>query len=106
MSRLLLAYRVLANVVGFLLVVLVFVAVPLRHLGDHPLLSQVVAPMHGYLYLVYVVVAFLLCRKAQVPLPRTFLVLGAGLIPFLTFVVERRLTRDVRSGTLVEAHAS
>ena len=105
MNRLLLAYRVHANVVGVLLVILVFVGIPLNHLADQPVVSQVVAPLHGYLYLVYVIVSFLLSRRLQLPMARTALVLLAGLVPFLTFVVERRLGRDVTAGTLVDATA-
>ena len=105
MNRLLLAYRVLANVVGVLLVILVFVGIPLNHLADEPIVSQIVAPLHGYLYLGYVVVSFLLSRQFRLPLPRTLLVLLAGLVPFLTFIVERRLTRDITAGTLVDTAA-
>ena len=105
MNRLLLAYRVLANVVGVLLVILVFVGIPLNHLADQPIVSQVVAPLHGYLYLIYVIVSFLLSRQLRLGMPRTLLVLLAGLVPFLTFIVERRLVRDVSTGALVDAAA-
>ena len=104
MNRLLLAYRVLANVVGVLMVLLT--AGFVLHYGfDDARLSHLVALPHGYLYFVYVIVSFLLSRRLQLPLARTVLVLLAGLVPFLTFVVERRLVRDVTSGTLVAAAA-
>ena len=48
----LLRYRVMANVVGTLLVVLVCVAVPLQVWADSKALVTVVGIAHGYLFLV------------------------------------------------------
>ena len=104
MNRLFLAYRVLANVVGVLMVLLTAGFVLHYGFGDARL-SHLVALPHGYLYFVYVIVSFLLSRRLQLPMSRTLLVLLAGLVPFLTFVVERRLTRDITAGTLVDSAA-
>lgn len=90
-------YRVMANVVGVVLIVLTLVAIPLRYLADVDEVSKVVAPIHGYLYLVYLAVAVDLSRRVGWTLRRTVLVMLAGTIPFLSFVVERRMTQDVRS---------
>jgi len=58
MSAALLRFRVVAYVVGVFLLVLVFVAVPLKYLADQPALAAVVGTLHGFLYMVYLVVAF------------------------------------------------
>jgi hypothetical protein len=52
-----------------------------------------VGTIHGYLYLVYLGVAFDLTRKLRVPLGRMLLVLLAGTVPFCAFVAERKLTK-------------
>ena len=50
----LLRYRVMAFAVGVMLVVLVFVGIPLQIAG-HPAVVQIVGPIHGFLYIVYLV---------------------------------------------------
>lgn len=89
-------YRVMANVVGVVLLVLVLVAVPVKYLAHQPGLVALVGPVHGFLYLVYLLVAFDLARRRRFPLGRTALLLLAGTVPFLSFVVERQTTRLVR----------
>ena len=105
MSRLFLAYRVLALTVGVLLTVLAFVAMPMKYLltegtsaqvfGDH--LTTVVAIGHGYLYMAYLVVAFLLARRVRFSTAFTILVLAAGLLPLVIFWIERRVEHRVRA---------
>jgi integral membrane protein len=90
-------YRVLANVVGVVLVVFLLVAVPLRYLGGEPRLSETISPIHGFLYIVYLGVTLDLARRASWTVGRTLLVALAGTVPFLSFVVERRMTRDVET---------
>jgi integral membrane protein len=45
---------------------------------------------------VYLVLAYDLARRVGWPVGRTVLLLLAGTVPFLTFVVERRVTRELR----------
>ena len=91
-------YRVMAYVVGVMLVVLVFVAVPLNYLADVPEVSAVVSPIHGFLYIVYLLTAFDLALKARFTAKGTVLVLLAGVVPFVSFWAERRVTARVRAG--------
>jgi integral membrane protein len=86
-------FRVMAYVVGVLLLILVFVAVPLRYIGGEPLLVSIVGPIHGFLYMVYLVTAFDLAVRARWPFVRTVLVLLAGTVPVMSFVAERKATR-------------
>ncbi|MEP6695589.1 MAG: DUF3817 domain-containing protein [Pseudonocardiales bacterium] len=97
MSGPLLRYRVMAYVVGVWLIVLVFVGMPLKYLAGHPGVVQVVGPVHGFLYIVYLVFALDVAIRRRYALPRTALMLLAGALPFLSFVVERIVTRDVRA---------
>jgi integral membrane protein len=99
------AYRVLAMIVGVLLTVLVFVAVPLKYIpadgtslqvtGDN--LTSFVGVAHGWIYMVYLVVSFTLARRLRWSWPFTGLVLLAGLIPILIFWVEHQVTKRVRA---------
>ncbi len=86
-------YRVMAYTTAVLLIVLVFVGVPLQVAG-HPVLATVVGTMHGFLYIVYLFVAFQLTRTLHIPVFRTILVLIAGTVPFGAIFAERRLTSE------------
>ena len=90
----LLFYRVLAYVVGVGLVILVLVGVPLKYLADSPGVVAVVGPMHGFLYMVYLLATVNLAFRARWSPVKTVLVMLAGTIPFLSFVAERRVTAD------------
>jgi integral membrane protein len=94
----LLRFRIIAYVVGVGLLVLVFVGVPLNHLAHRPGVVAVLGPLHGFLYIVYLVTAVDLAFRCRWPLLRTVLVMLAGTIPFLSFVAERRVTRLIHSG--------
>jgi integral membrane protein len=89
----LLRYRVMAYVTGVLLPVLVFVAVPIQIWGHNKTPEAIIGMAHGYLYMVYLIVAFEVTVKLKVPLPRMVLVLLAGTVPFGSFFAERSITR-------------
>ncbi len=97
MRAALLRYRVIAMTVGVVLIILLFVAIPLRYLGDREGLSKVISPVHGLLlYPLYLVATIDLGRRRNWSLLRTVGVMLAGTVPFLSFVVERRVTREVQ----------
>lgn len=94
-------YQVMAYVVGVMLLVLVVVAIPLRYAFGIPEVSKVVSPMHGFLFIVYLVTAFDLALRARFTGKGTVLVLLAGVVPLLSFWAERRVTSRVRAGQKV-----
>lgn len=105
-SGILTRYRVMAWVTGVLLLVLVFVAMPMKYLGDDERLVQVVGVAHGWLYMLYLVAAFMLANKLRWPLGKTLLLLVAGTIPFMSFVAERRVLREVSTRPEPPTHAT
>lgn len=103
MTRLFNVYRVLALVVGVLLLVgtVGFVlkygleeGSGLQQLGDD---LTPVWLVHGWIYMVYVVVAFVLSQKARWSIPQFLLMMVAGLVPGLIFWVERRVAERLRA---------
>ena len=103
MSRLFTAYRVLAIIVGVLLAFCSLVALPLKYLategGDLQTFGEnasILWLVHGWVFIVYVVVTFLLARQARWSIPFTVLALAAGLIPLVIFWVERSVVRRMR----------
>jgi integral membrane protein len=92
----LLRYRVMAWVTGVLLLVLVFVAMPLKYIGDDDRLVRIVGVTHGWMYMVYIVTALILAYQARWRPGRTLLVLLAGTVPFASFVAERKVVAAAR----------
>jgi integral membrane protein len=90
-------FRVAAYVVGIFLLILTLVAMPLKYLADDKTLIAIVGPIHGFLYMIYLVVAFDLALRARWPFKYTLGILLAGTIPFLSFVAERKVTHRVRA---------
>ena len=112
MKRLLTAYRVMATIVGVLLIVLCLIGLPLHwahlvdpswfpvgsdgeRLGDA--ISQYLGVAHGWLYMIFVFVAFALSRRARWELGFTLVTLVCGTVPILSFWAERRATRRVQA---------
>ena len=87
-------YRVLAYVVGVGLLALV-AAMIMRYGFDQPQYSAIVGPVHGFLYVVYLVLAVDLGLKARWPIVKTGLILLAGMVPFVSFIAERKVTREL-----------
>jgi integral membrane protein len=95
----LLWYRVIAYTVGIGLIVLVFVGIPLQIWAHNSTVEAIVGTAHGWLYMAYLVAAFLLTRKANWSIRRTIVIALAGTIPIGSFVCERYVTRWARTGT-------
>lgn len=110
------AYRVLAYATGIMLLVLCveivlkyvlrveadlggaggFIAlVPVdAHTGVN--LSLAAQITHGYFYLAYLIADFVLVTFLRWPITRFLLIAAGGVVPFLSFFTEHRITREVR----------
>jgi integral membrane protein len=87
-----LRYRVMAYVTGVVLVILCFVGIPLQVAG-HPAVANDVGVVHGILYIIYLVCAWQLARGLRLAAKPTVIMLLAGTVPIMTFIVERWVTR-------------
>lgn len=120
MKKALTRYRVMAYVVGVLLIVLCLVGVPLSNFDGNPLwgLEQVPTPnwfddgsradqagefitswlgtLHGWLYMLFLIFAFALARKAKWPMGYTLGILAAGTVPVLSFWAEHKATVRIK----------
>lgn len=103
----------MANIIGVFLIVLICIGVPLKYLAGTGTglqsvgndITIVVGTAHGFLYMIFLVVAADLARRARFPLPFAALTLICGTIPFLSFVGEHNATKRVR-GQLAVANAA
>ncbi|MEU4196653.1 DUF3817 domain-containing protein [Kribbella sp. NPDC026611] len=88
-------YRVIAYVVGVMLLLLVFLAMPLKYFADSPGAMDIIGPAHGFLYMVYLLLTFDLFRRVRWSFPRLVMMALAGTIPFLSFYAERKTTHEL-----------
>jgi integral membrane protein len=95
-------YRVLAFVVGVLLAFCSLVALPAKYLATEGSSLQefgesasIMWVLHGWVFMIYFVVAFLLARRFGWSPGFTILTLAAGLVPLLIFWVERKVVARV-----------
>lgn len=88
-------FKVMAVVVGIGLLILCLEIV--LHYGfDNESLAWW-SPIHGVLYMAYLVTTVDLGLKVRWPLVKTVGVMLAGVVPFLSFVIERKVAREVRA---------
>ena len=93
----LLRYRVMAWIVGVLLVVLMLVGMPLKYLAGYGAVVTWTGITHGYLYMVLIATAYDLGRRVHWPWGRLILIALAGTIPFLSFWAEYSARKDVQA---------
>lgn len=111
-------YRVMATIVGVLLIILCLIGLPLHygHLLNENLfpkggtaeqlganISEYLGVAHGWLYMVFLIAAFVLSRRAGWDLRFTLVTLVSGTVPILSFWAEHRATKDVQDRIAREA---
>jgi integral membrane protein len=94
-------YRVAAWVTGIGLLVLVFIAMPLKYFFGEPRPVALVGMLHGFLYMAYIVCTLILAERCRWRPLDALVILLAGTIPIASFVAERQVTRRVREGRAV-----
>ncbi|GAA1835424.1 DUF3817 domain-containing protein [Actinomadura chokoriensis] len=90
-------YRILALIVGTLLLLLTVGMVLKYGPTDSPEMVGIVSPIHGLFYMVYVALAFDLWRRTGWPLGKMVLIVLGGVVPLMTFFVEHKIVREARA---------
>ncbi|MGB3186032.1 MAG: DUF3817 domain-containing protein [Ornithinimicrobium sp.] len=88
-------FQIMAMIVGIALLILTLHMV-LRYGFDNHLLDWWAQP-HGFLYMVYLVATAMLGFELRWSLPKMVGVMLAGVVPFLSFYVERQVTRGAKT---------
>jgi len=82
---------------GVSLLVLVFIAVPLKHFFDNPSLVQSIGPIHGALFLLFVFTTLRVGIEQNWNFKETtWKVLLACFIPFGTFYIDYKILRHIK----------
>lgn len=94
-------YRVMAYVTGVVLLLLC-VAIFVRYgpPGDETM-STIVAPIHGWLYVIYLIATGVLVYQRGWKNSWAILIALAGTVPFASFIAERFVVRKARESAPV-----
>lgn len=86
--------RLLAYVEGISLLVLVLVAVPLKHLFDAPLAVRVIGPIHGIAFLAYIVCVIDALGTRRIDRRQAGLAIVAAFVPGFFLFFARALPHE------------
>src|ERR1700761_849941 len=100
-----LRYRVMAYITGVLIIVVCFVGIPMQVAGHNAFIVNDIGTIHGVLYIIYIIFAYILAQKLKMRMGRTILLLMAGTIQIMTFFVERWMMRTYIAPALASESA-
>jgi integral membrane protein len=81
-------FKIVATLEGISLLLLFFVAMPLKYYFDTPEYVRPVGMAHGILFIAYIVMALMLKFEQDWPIKKLLIVCLASIIPFGTFYIE------------------
>ena len=88
--------RILGFLEGTTLLLLVFVGVPLKYIWDSPALVKSLGPVHGAIFILFVINAFSVAIEQKWEFKTTtWKVLVACFIPFGTFYIDSKILSKV-----------
>ncbi|MBT8273715.1 MAG: DUF3817 domain-containing protein [Bacteroidia bacterium] len=87
-------FRIIALLEGLSYILLLFVAVPIKYLGNDPQYVKLLGMPHGLLFVAYVAMAILLNSDLKWSSKTFRQVLLAAIIPFGTFYIDRKILRS------------
>ncbi len=83
--------RLAGHLEGTTLLLLVFIAVPLKHIGGEPLAVSIMGPIHGLSFVMYLMMCMNVLSGGGWTRNETMRILAASAIPFGTFLNDRYL---------------
>jgi len=88
--------RWIGNAEGISFLVLLFIAMPLKYMFDYPMVVKVNGWLHGVLFVVYIAAVLRTAWLIKWDYTRVGIAVVASLIPFATFVLDKRLKKNQR----------
>jgi len=89
--------RILGFLEGVSLLILVFVAVPMKYYYGNHFVSKTLGPVHGALFLLFLFMALLVGLQKKWTFKTGLLVFVACFIPFGTFYLDNKIFSKIQS---------
>jgi integral membrane protein len=87
--------RVIAWLEGWSLLLLMFVAMPVKYLLNVPEATQAIGMIHGILFVLFISATLVISVVQRWNLGRVFVVMASSFLPFGTFYVDRKILRKL-----------
>jgi len=88
-------FRLIAFLEGISLLVLVIIGMPLKYMAHKHGVVESIGPIHGFLFIVYCIMAVYFAVKQKWGIVKTGLILFASFIPFGTFIIDHKILRKL-----------
>ena len=79
---------------GVSMLVLLFIAMPLKYFADQPLMVKYTGWIHGLLFILFMLAAFNVYLKNKWPFSKLVLAFVAAFFPFGTFLFDAKLKKE------------
>lgn len=87
-------FRIISLIEGISMIVLLFIAMPLKYGFDMPLMVKYVGWIHGILFMLYILVLIPTSRTLKWSFLKTLIGLAASVLPFGPFLFDRKLKKE------------
>ena len=87
-------FKIVATLEGISLLLLLFVAMPLKYIFDLPEYVRAIGMAHGLLFIGYIILATMLKTEESWNNKKFFEVCMASIIPFGTFYMEKKYLKN------------
>lgn len=84
-------FKLTAHLEGWSYLILLLVAMPLKYIGNNPLLIRPVGMAHGALFVAYVILVFIVAKELKWGKKFTAWALLASFIPLATFIISKQM---------------
>jgi integral membrane protein len=84
------AFKIISYLEGISYLLLLFVGVPLKYIGQNEILVKKLGMPHGLLFVAYIFMAIVVRQMLKWDLKTFVIVLLASVVPFGTFYVDRK----------------
>lgn len=92
-------FRLVAFMEGISLLILVFIAMPIKYVLNDPSVVKLVGQAHGILFILFVFLAIKLSAELEWRFKTTtWKVLLASFVPFGTFYIDKQILRKIHVG--------
>ena len=87
--------RVIAFLEGWSLLLLLFIAVPVKYILGIPEATQAIGLIHGLLFVLFIFATIFISIVQKWNLGRVIMVMASSVLPFGTFYIDRKILRKL-----------
>ncbi len=84
-------FRIVSLVEGLSYLILLFIAMPIKYLGENPYPVKIIGMTHGILFIIFTVALFVTISKYKWKKEFGFKLFAYSLFPFGAIVIEKRI---------------